>query len=142
MTTEISSTVENRDLVLLGGSLVQGSDYRYCIDLVGGKKYGKRPFYQFTSDQVLIDEKRGILRFTARPTEIQNFIWNLVLVKDGKGNPVGLFCDIFVDAYRRTKKFASAKLSGHIITCNNVGPKYGYVIEIQAKSEIEVKYYD
>lgn len=142
MTTQISSQVESRDLVLLGGALVKGSDYRYYIDLIGSKKYGKRPFYQFTSDQVLIDEGRGILRFTARPAAIQNFIWNLVLVKEGKGNPVGLHCDVFVDAYRRTKKFATAKLEGHIITCNNVGPKYGYVIEVQAKQEIEVKYYD
>jgi len=140
MTTEISSQVEERSLVPLGGALVAGSAYQYKIDLVASKKYYQRPYYKFTSDQVLIDDRNGILRFTARPAAIQNFIWNVVLVKDGKGNPVGLPCDIFVQAYRKTKMFAEANISGHIITCNNIGSEY--VIEVQAKSEIEVKYYD
>ena len=142
MTTEISSQVESRDLVPLGGALVKGSSLRYNIELVASQKYGSRPYYQFTSDQVLVDHKQGVLQFTARPAAIQNFIWNMVLVKDGKGNPVGLHTDVYVDAYRKTKKFATAHLTGNIVTCNNVGPEVGYVIQVQADSEIKVEYYD
>jgi hypothetical protein len=136
------SKVEERALVPLGGALVRGSSYRYNIQLVASKKYYSRPYYEFTSDQVLIDEKSGVLQFTARPAAIQNFIWNMVLVKDGKGNPVGLYADVYVEAYRKTKRFAMAHLTGHIVTCNNVGPEVGYVIKVQAESDIKVEYYD
>jgi hypothetical protein len=142
MTTKTLSPVEERSLVPLGGALVKGSDYRYNIQLVASKKYYGRPFYEFTSEQVLIDEKKGVLQFTARPAAIQNFIWNMVIVKDGKGNPVGLYTDVYIEAYRKTKKFATALITGHIITCNNVGHKVGYVIRVQANSEIKVTYYD
>lgn len=134
------SKVEERALVPLGRALVKGSTYRYSIDLVASKKYYGRPFFNFRSDQVFINEKNGVLRFTAPPSSIQNFIWNMVLVKEGKGNPVGLYCDVHVQAYRKTKKFADAILSGNIITCNNVG--HEYVIEVQANSKIKVEYYD
>ena len=142
MTTENLPPAVKHELVPLGGALVVGSAYKYNIQLVASKKYYGRPYYEFTSDQVLIDEKNGILRFTAHPASIQNFIWNMVLVKDGKGNPVGLYADIYVEAYRKTKRFATAHLKGNIVTCNNVGHKVGYVIEVQANSEIKVTYYD
>ena len=143
MTTKsLSQEVHERALVPLGSTLVKGSAYRYNIQLVASKKYYGRPFYEFTSEQVLVDEKNGILQFTARPGDIQNFIWNMVLVKDGEGNPVGLHTDVYVEAYRKTKKFATALITGHIITCNNVGHKIGYVIRVQADSEITVKYYE
>ena len=142
MTTEISSQVEERSLVPLGGALVAGSAYTYKIDLVATEKFGSRPWYQFMSEQVLVDEKTGVLRFNARPNDLSQFIFNCVFVKSGKGDLRGMFVNIYVQAYRKTKKFATAELEGHIITCNNVGPAIGYVIEVQAKSEIEIKYYD
>lgn len=142
MTTKSLSPAVKHELIPLGGALVQGVPCKYKIDLVGSRKYGRRPWKQFNSDQVLVDSKNGILQFTARPNDVSQFIWELVLVHDGEGNPVGLHADVYVDAYREAKKFATAHLTGHIITCNNVGPKVGYVIKVQAKSEIEIKYYD
>jgi hypothetical protein len=134
--------VKDRALVPLGGALVKGSEMRYSIDLVASKKYHSRPYKTFKTDQVLVDEKNGILRFTARPHEVTQFIWELVLMHDGKGSPVGLYTDVFVQAFRKTKRFAEAHLTGDIITCSNVGSVIGYVIEVQANSEIKVVYYD
>jgi len=136
------TTHEPYALVPLGGALVTGSSHRYKIDLVATKKYHGRPYHEFDSEQVLVDEKNGILQFKARPAAVTQFIWNLVLMHDGAGSPIGLYTDVYVKAYRKTRLFAEAHLTGHIVTCNNVGPKIGYVIEVQAQSEIKVKYYD
>ncbi len=133
--------VEERALVPLGNALVKGSEMRYKIDLVASKKYYSRPYKTFNSDQVLVDEKNGILKFTARPAEVTQFIWELVLMHSGAGNPVGLYTDVYVKAFRKSVMIAEAHLSGNIITCSNVGIEVGYVIEVQANSEIKVEYY-
>ncbi len=135
------SKVEDRALVPLGGALVKGSEMRYSIDLVASEKYGRRPYYTFKSNQVLVDEKRGILKFTTRPASVTQFIWELVLMHPGAGNPVGLYTDVYVKAFRKNRMTAEAHLSGNIITCSNVGTEVGYVIEVQANSEIEVEHY-
>ena len=135
------SKVEERALVPLGGALVKGSEMRYSIDLVASKEYYRRPYKTFKSDQVLVDEKNGILKFTARPAEVTQFIWELVLTHSGAGNPVGLYTDVYVKAFRKNRMIAEAHLSGNIITCSNVGTEIGYVIEVQANSKIEVEHY-
>lgn len=133
--------VEERALVPLGNALVKGSEMRYSIDLVASKKYYSRPYKTFNSDQVLVDEKNGILKFIARPAEVTQFIWELVLMHPGAGNPVGLYTDVYVKAFRKNTMIAEAHLSGNIITCSNVGIEVGYVIEVQANSEIKVEHY-
>ena len=81
------SKVEERALVPLGGALIKGG-HRYSVDLVASKKYYGRPYKTFATDQVMVDEKNGILRFTARPADMTQFIWNLVMMHSGAGNPV------------------------------------------------------
>lgn len=133
--------VEDRALVPLGGALVPQSGLTYRIDLVATEAYGSRPFKKFKSDEVMVDAEHGILRFNTRALDVQEFIWQLVFKRKGKGNPKGEFVNVYVDAMHHGYCVATATLKGHISTCNNMGPKHGYVIEVQANSEIEVTYH-
>lgn len=134
--------VEDRTLVPLGGALIQGDGMKYRIELVASKKYGSRPFKRFTSDQVSVDAKNGILRFTTRALEIQQFVWELVWIHTGKGSPTGEHVDVYVDATNKDYPIATATLTGYITACNNLGPERGFVIEVQANSEIKVEYHE
>ena len=133
--------VEGRALVPLGGALVPQSGLTYKIDLVATEAYGSRPYKKFKSEEVSVDTENGILRFNTRILEIQEFIWQLVFKRSGEGYPTGEFVSIYVDALYNGRCVATASIEGHIIACNNMGSKHGYVIEVQANSEIKVEHH-
>ena len=56
----------------------------------------------------------------------------------GAGSPVGEYVDVYVKGYKNDRHIATATITGHITTCNNIG-KGRYIIEVQANKEIEIE---
>lgn len=100
--------------------------------------YTGRPWYRFESSSVFIDINTGVVQFRAPVNSINQFIWNVIFKRSGKGNPVGEHIDVYIKGYQADKHIATATITGHITTCNNVG-KGTYVIEVQADKEIKVE---
>jgi len=119
--------------------VIPKSQLKYRIEFVASSDYGHRPWYKFESRFVFIDVNTGILQFRAPVIQIQDFIWQVVIKKTGKGNPVGEYVDVYIRGYQEKRHIATATITGHITTCNNVGNSE-YVIEVQADKEIKVEH--
>ena len=130
--------IEERALIPLWGALDKRGALKYTIDFVASTDYGSRPWYKFDTRYVSIDINTGVLQFRAPVNKIQDFIWNLVFHRKGEGNPVGEHVDVYIKGYKKEKHIATATVTGHITSCNNVG-KGRYVIEIQANQEIKIE---
>ena len=119
--------------------MIPQSQLKYKIEFVASNEYGNRPWYKFESKSVFIDVNTGILQFRAPVIKIQDFIWQVVVKRTGKGNPVGEYVDVFVKGFQKRRLIAIATITGHITTCSNVGNSE-YVIEVQADKEIKVEH--